>query len=508
VAPRQVSYVEAHGTGTALGDPIEIQALVEAIGAGGREQKCAVGSAKTNIGHLESAAGIAGLIKVVLMMQEREIPPHLHVKQLNPRLKGEELPVFVPSARQKWEPAAGTWRIAGVSSFGFGGANAHAVLEEAAPVPPPQHASERPLHLLALSGRNEAALRDLAVRYQRHLADRHAARAADVCFTANAGRTHFAHRLSVIGAGVEELRAGLAAFVEGRAVPGLYRGALAENTPPKIAFSFSGTAPQAPGAGYELYRTQPAFRDSLDRCDQLMRAHLPRSLLDAMFRDEDSMQQASYAQPALFALQCAIAGLWRSWGIEPSVLYGEGAGECAAAWCAGVFDLADGLRLAAARGRAMQARLEGAAWDELDNAARNLRYRRPRLPLSFGACGARAGEEAVTPAYWCAQARAAAHPVEGTGATGDRLAEVNLEIGPDPARTGDWSSLLERLGALYVRGAAIDWAGFDRDYPRRRVVLPTYPFQRQRHWLAPSAAQASQSAPARPPLPREEPATE
>jgi acyl transferase domain-containing protein len=360
VTPADIGYVEAHGTGTALGDPIEVRALAAVLGTGRpAERPLAVGSVKTNIGHLESAAGIAGLIKAVLCLRHREIPPHLHLERPNPLIPWSEIPLRVPTEPTPWLAAEGP-RLAGVSAFGLSGINAHVVLEEApAEAEEAPRAPGRPLSLLALSAKSEAALREMAESYADHLAAHPSAPLGDFCFSANAGRAHFAHRLALVAASPGQVREQLAAFAAGGAAPGLLTHRVeAGGRRPKIAFLFTGQGSQYTGMGRQLFDTQPTFRRTLERCDELLRPHLERPLLSVIYPEPGSpllLDETAYTQPALFALQIALTELWRSWGIEASAVLGHSVGELAAACVAGALSLEDGLRLAARRGALMQA---------------------------------------------------------------------------------------------------------------------------------------------------------
>ncbi len=350
VKPADVSYIEAHGTGTSLGDPIEVEAIGAALGDGRGDRALMIGSVKTNIGHLESASGIAGLIKVVLSMQHGELPPHLHLQERSPRIPWPNFPIVIPGEPTPWTAQP---RIAGVSSFGFSGTNAHVVLEEAPAREPAAGGSERPAHILTLSARGEPALRQLAQRYADYLAS--SPSLADAAYTANIGRARLSHRLAVVAETPEQAREALALFAAGQEAPGLVSGVAAGGRP-KVAFLFTGQGAQYAGMGRELYDTQPTFRAALDECDRLLRSHLERPLLSVIYPEageESPLDHTTYTQPALFALEYALAKLWQSWGIEPSAVMGHSVGEYVAACLAGVFSLEDGLKLIAARGRLM-----------------------------------------------------------------------------------------------------------------------------------------------------------
>jgi len=343
-----VCFVETHGTGTSLGDPIEANALGAVFAESrSKERPLIIGSVKTNIGHLEAAAGIAGLIKAVLSLQRGEIPPNLHFKQGNPHIDWT-LPLMVPTRVVPFAPIQGR-RVAGVSSFGFSGTNAHVVLEEAPAQPALTTASDRPLHILAFSARNEETLRELAQRHVNGLSVDHAI--ADVCFTANTGRSHFAARLAVIGDSSDGMRDAVSAYVQSRPNPNV-AVRCGDGTRPRVAFLFTGQGAQYPGMGRMLYATSPVFRETLDACAVGFERHLRRDLLDIMFGDNHELLESTYfAQPAIFAIEAALASLWRSWGIEPVALLGHSLGEYSAAFAAGMLSLEDALRLIAERGR-------------------------------------------------------------------------------------------------------------------------------------------------------------
>jgi acyl transferase domain-containing protein len=345
VSPEDVTYVEAHGTGTALGDPIEVQALAAALGqhrAPGRP--LLVGALKSNIGHSEAAAGVAGLAKAILVLQHQAIPPTLHLDEKNPAVDWENLPISIPTELTAWPDNAP--QVIGLSSFGMSGTNAHVVLEAAPVQQKTSNDPERPLHLLALSACNETALCELAARYERLLAQTDAD-LADVCFTANAGRSTFAYRLAVVGENATEIRNGLADLT---AHPHFEPA----GPRPRIAFVYTGQGAQRPGMGAELYRTSPTFRAALDECEELLRPYMDRKLTEILFPapgDESLIDRTVYVQPATFAFQYALTQLWRSWGLEPDLVAGHSLGEYAAACAAGIFSLGDGLRLVAARAR-------------------------------------------------------------------------------------------------------------------------------------------------------------
>ncbi|MEL7333628.1 MAG: beta-ketoacyl synthase N-terminal-like domain-containing protein, partial [Cyanobacteria bacterium J06560_2] len=372
IGAQEVDYIEAHGTGTALGDPIEVNSLKAVFTASRTEDcPCWLGSVKTNIGHLEPAAGIAGLIKVLLALQHEEIPAHLHLKKVNPYIQLNNSPLEIATEQQPWV-ANEQPRIAGVSAFGFGGTNAHVIVSEAA-----QPASEiatsdsqtpadeaslllkpRPLQLLTLSAKSEAALQALVMQYQDWLtADNRniTTLLGDICFTANAGRSHFSHRLALIASSTDQLQTQLQSITDQSTGANIFTGAAPNQRPPKIAFLFTGQGAQYFEMGQELYATHPIFRAELNRCADVLKNY-DIDLLKVLYQENNNtLDQTAYTQPALFAIEYALAQLWKSWGIKPEAVLGHSVGEYAAACIAGIFSLEDGLKLIAERGRLMQA---------------------------------------------------------------------------------------------------------------------------------------------------------
>jgi acyl transferase domain-containing protein/acyl-CoA synthetase (AMP-forming)/AMP-acid ligase II/acyl carrier protein len=587
VTAEQISYVETHGSSTPLGDPIEYDAL-KAVLMRNRtaDQPCILGSVKTNIGHLEAAAGIAGLIKAVLSLYHGEIPPHLHLKKLNQHISLEGTTFSIPTERRPW-PISGR-RLAGVSAFGFGGTNVHVVLEEAPQFQPSMSEIERPAHVLALSGQSEQALKTLAHRYAEALAAEPALSVADVCYTANSGRSHFAHRLALVADSTPQLREQLSAFAAGELPQGAQRGRIATTGRPRIAFLFTGQGSQYYGMARQLYETQPIFRQALDRCDQILRSYLDQPLLSVIYPEAGvastsaPLHETAYTQPALFALEYALAEMWRSWGIEPDIVMGHSVGEYVAACVAGMFSLEDGLKLIATRGRLMQElpergemavifadqsrvaralapfkeqvsiaavngpqntvisgkseavkaiiqrlEAEGAITHPMvvshafhsplmepmltafEQMAQQVQYNPLRIPLVSNLTGrvVDAGET-LNAAYWRQHTRSAVQFASGIQTLAALGYDLFVEIGPQPVLSnmgrrclpdaasswlpslrqdqGNWQVLLESVSAMYIKGVRIDWPGFDSDYVRHRVALPTYPFEREYCWLEPA----------------------
>ena len=359
--PQQIGYVQAHGTGTSLGDPIEMAALKSVLGPGRTAAApCWVGSVKANIGHLEAAAGIAGLIQTVLVLQHGQIPPQPHLQNCNPLIDFEGTPFHIATKSQTW-PANGECRRAGVSSFGFGGTNAHVIVEEApipetAPAEKPQEFNADSLHLLTLSARQASTLKAYADRYRTFLTGVVGDDLPDICYTANARKTRFRYRLAIAGESVTQIQGRLEQYLRGEDGAGIYLGR-ASSRPPQIVFLFSGQGCQYLDMGRQLYETVPLFRATLDTCDKVLRPLLGRSLIDLLYHaeaDYRALNETRYTQPALFALEYALAKLWQSWGIHCDRVIGHSLGEYVAACIAGVFSLEDGLKLVAERGRLMQ----------------------------------------------------------------------------------------------------------------------------------------------------------
>ena len=406
VAPADVDYVEAHGTGTEVGDPVEANATGAAYGRGRpADRPLLIGSVKTNIGHLESAAGVAGVMKVVLAMQQGVIPPHLHFRNPSPQMDWNRLPLRVTAEATQWPVRDGHPPLAGVSGFGWSGTNAHVLLqghpaadggaqagvdrahwaagparptavtlpERVAEVPPATGGlAARASRFLPLSGKSDEALRDLARGYLGWLDDHGAeleeaggaadAPLSDLAWTAGTGRSHFICRAGVVFGNAQSLRDGLRALAEPDA--GAAPTARAK-TEPKVAFAFTGQASQWPGMGQTLYASEPVVRAVLDRCDAVLHSERDASLLDVMFGRPGAsgdLDEPAWKQPAIYALECALAALWASLGVRPEVVVGHSLGEIAAAQTAGVFSLEDGLRFAAARGALIGALPEAGRW--------------------------------------------------------------------------------------------------------------------------------------------------
>jgi len=598
VPPAQIGYVEAHGTGTPLGDPIEMNALMAVLGEQrSSSMRCAVASLKTNIGHLEAAAGIAGLIKAALVLQHRTIPPHLHFSSLNPHMALDGTPFVIPTTALEWGDG-GAPRFAGVSSFGFGGTNAHVLLEEA-PATARGAVADRPAHALTLSAKSQPALVALAATTAGYLRDHPGVSFADAAFTANTGRTGFSYRAAVVAASSAKAATRLDALAARATSNGVFSSEARAGDTPRIAFLFTGQGSQSTGMAKDLFDTEPVFRQAMLEFDETFRAVSGTSLLDVIYPEsesERSIDDTLYTQPALFAVECALARLWASWGVEPDAVLGHSVGEFAAAAVAGLIDPHDGLRLVSARARLMQAlprngsmlvvfadrtRVEAALASLRDCvaiAANNgpsntvisgetaaveaiaadlrsagiatsplhtshafhsplmkpmvaafraelarITFRQPRVPIVSNVTG-RVGDETMrAPEYWCRHILAAVQFADGIDTLHALGARLFVEVGPRPdliamakrVLTSDESvawvpslqprqpaltSMLEGAAMLWVRGARVAWQAVDDPPARRRVSLPSYPFERQRFWIDESEPLASATDPSAHPL--------
>ena len=582
VEPDSIGYLEAHGTGTALGDPIEISALTQVFGGRAPVASCAIGSLKTNLGHLDAAAGVAGLIKAILAVEHAELPPSLHFRTPNPKIDFDSTPFVVNTSLRPWNGRQDLPRRAGVSSFGIGGTNAHAVIEQA---PPRPHVDETASpQLLVLSAKTPAALERAVGQLGDYLATHPDAPLADVAYTMQIGRRQFAHRRAVVCRDVDDA-------VRALSSPSAAIGGVADADNRSCVLLFSGQGSQYVGMARGIYEAEPSFRADVDRCCEALAPHLGfdlRTLLlgERSVEADARLTATAAAQPALFVVEYAVARLWMRWGVRPAALIGHSVGEIVAACLAGVFALDDALSLVAARGRLMQALPLGAmlavplgehelrslltdgvslaaanaptlsvvsgAFDaiaalEQTLTARGLTARRletshafhsdmmspaadafrgevaritlsaPRIPMISNVTGSwLTASDATSPDYWARHLR---EPVAFSRGVSELLgdpARVFVEVGPgrtlatlvrqhgaaaqgrtiatsvphpDDARPAT-IVVLEALGRLWTAGVPIDWSAVHEGRPRRRIPLPTYPFERQRYWIdAPRSVQ-------------------
>ena len=371
IDPATVTCIEAHGTGTAIGDPIEIKALTDVFSEfTDKKAFCAVGSVKTNIGHLDTAAGIAGLIKVVLALYHRQLPPTLNCQMPNPRLRLTASPFYPNVTLQDWQPQEGV-RRAGVSSFGFGGTNCHVVLQEPPAVKPRESALSREHHLFTLSAAGSRSLVEWVERFKTFFVDHPGVSMRDVCYTVNTGRDRFSHRLAVVSRSIKELQKQLDKVSLDQnqqvAVPrstSLFYGQKRAKGQPKVVFLFPGQGAQYPLMARQLYEHEPVFREALSECDEIVEALLGKHIVDYIYSNggsEGELSQTLITQPVMFSINYSLARLWLSWNVKPAVVMGHSLGEYAAACVAGVFSLADALNLVVKRSRLMQEQAERGA---------------------------------------------------------------------------------------------------------------------------------------------------
>ncbi|MBB4634032.1 non-ribosomal peptide synthetase/type I polyketide synthase [Longimicrobium terrae] len=590
VDPSEISYVETHGTATPLGDPIEIAALRSAFGPAAKAS-VALGAVKSNIGHLDTAAGVAGFIKTVLALKHRALPPTLHFRSANPETGLDDSPFYVNAQLRPWE-SDGAPRMAGVSSFGIGGTNAHVVLEEApeAAAPPATDAPQ----LIALSARSEAALERMRANLAAHLEQNPGLALADVAYTLQDGRAEHPYRWAAAARDVDAVREALAR-------PASAARRAAGRTPP-VAFLFPGQGSQYAGMGRELYEREPVYRAEIDRCAALLAPALEMDLRHALFpaaggEDEANalLRETRITQPALFVTEYALARLWMSRGVQPESMLGHSIGEYVAACLAGVFSLEAALRLVAARGRLMQslpagamlavpmpetelaallpaslsmAAVNGAAhcvvsggMAEIDAmeallAGRGVDARRLHTSHAFHSAAmepilaAFAGEvraarpaapsipflsnvtgdwitaaQATDAGYWVRHLRETVRFGDGVARLLEDADRVLLEVGPGetlgtfarrsaggagrvivrslprPDRPAPADlAFLDAAGALWAAGVALDWSAPRGGQARRKLHLPTYPFERTVHRVQPRAA-ASPAPAAETPMP-------
>jgi len=571
VAPETITYIETHGTGTNLGDPIEVAALTQAFRRGtDKNQFCAIGSVKSNIGHLDAAAGVAGFIKAVLSLEHKQIPPSLHFTEPNPEIDFANSPFYVNATLNDWKTGEAP-RRAGVSSFGIGGTNAHVILEEA-PVRE-SSGSSRTRYLLTLSAKTSSALEQATANLLTYLHEHPQVNLADVAYTLQLGRGEFEHRRFVICRDVDD--AVRALQPEGERV----RTASPERQDKPVVFMFPGQGAQQVNMGKDLYEHEPTFREQIDACCELLQPQLGFDLRDVLYPPaeqkeaaEQQLKQTRLTQPALFVTSYALAQLWMEWGIKPQAMIGHSVGEFVAACLSGVMSLKDSLKLVAERGRLMQMLPDGAMlavplsenearrWlsKEISMAAvnapsscvlsgttgaiakveqelaeqgiksrrlatshafhstmmepilvpfaerfRGIVFGRPRIPFVSNVTGTWIEPDAASSAnYWVDHLRQSVRFADSVTELCKDRNRIFLEAGFGRTLCGlvkqqlpeDWTNaavlastnMLETLGELWLGGARVDWAGLYKHEQRMRVPLPTYPFERKRHWLEPS----------------------
>ena len=571
VSAETVSMIEAHGTGTVLGDPIEVEGLTRAFRTtSAAEAYCALGSVKTNIGHLDAGATAAGLIKAVLSLQNEVIPPSLNFKEPNPRIGFCGSPFYVAAEPVAWKRGESP-RRAGISSFGLGGTNAHLLIEEAPARP--ASAPAQGAQLLVLSARTETALARRCADLADWLEHNPGANLADVAHTLRVGRRRFEKRAAIICADPAEAVAKLRRMAPGETLRGTHAGEA-----PPVTFLFPGGGAQYAGMARDLYAAQPAFRAALDACNRIYEARTGGSLVARILDADTPLEQPSVALPALFAVEYAMAQTWLAWGVEPAAMIGHSMGEYAAACLAGVFSLEDALELVLCRGRlfdtlqpgsmlsvplpaadlsdrltadlsiaainrddqcvvsgptdAVQALADTLAKDgvetrrvhinvaahstlvepilgEFGDQLRRITLNAPTRPFLSNLTGDWITEaEATDPDYWVRHLRGTVRFADGMARLLEEPERTFLEIGPGQvlstltrqnARRGaghdviatlrhpqetksDTDFLLEAAAKFWLAGGTFDEAAF-AGAGRRRTPLPTYPFERTRHWI-------------------------
>ncbi len=587
VKPRDISYVEAHGTGTPVGDPIEVVALTQVHrNTSDDVGYCGLGSVKSNIGHLDTAAGVAGLIKTIQALKHRQIPPTLHFKAPNPGLEIETSPFFVVDRAMPWKSTGGLPRRAGVSSLGVGGTNAHVVLEEAPT--PALSGSSRPYQLVCISARTETAVQHAIKRLADCAQANPDLQSADVAYTLHVGRKPFAHRRFAVVAAHESLGDALRD-------PSTVSGGIAPPEGAQVAFMFAGGGAQHPGMGSDLYDSEPVYRGVVDEGLEILRDREDLDLHSVLFPDHAEsavreMERPSIGLPALFVTQMALARQLGHWGIVPDAVIGHSVGEYAAACISGVIGLEDALRLVALRGRLFEDlpkggmlsvalaedQLLGYLNDDLGIAAVNgtelcvvsgpvgalddlearleagdvdtarvkirvaahssmveemlepycrfvssLRLHPPSVRFASNLSGTwLTAEEAVSPEHWAKNVRMTVRFDDGLKTLLDEPNRVLVEIGPGRAlsslarqhalrkptqpvistmrhpheSSNDQQVLLNALGQAWSHGIDVDWKAYYGEEKRRRIPLPTYPFERRRYWIEPGNVVFSEGA--------------
>ncbi|MEO0839174.1 MAG: beta-ketoacyl synthase N-terminal-like domain-containing protein [Cyanobacteria bacterium J06643_5] len=522
VEPAEVGYVEVQGTGSSLGEPIEVGALQAVYGKNrSQDQPLLIGTVKTNIGHLEAASGIAGLMKVICSLQQGEIFPHLHFQQPNPYINWDDIQITVPTKTIPWDKVANK-RLAGVSAFGFSGTNAHVILSAAPIVEPKAVTVERSTHILTITAKTPESLKKLAKNYENYLNANPDLNLGDICFSANTGRSHFQHRLFVAGSSTMEVGQKLAAFNTGNQISGLETQKAKNN--PQIAFLFPGENSDYIGIGRKLYETQPSFRKILENCEEFLRPYLKKPLLEILYSQTGTNQNTSditYRLTANFALEYALFELWKSWGIEPALVAGYGVGEYVAATVAGIFTWEEGLKLSFKQARLMQVVNEvglgtlntfdnvdsiqvKSALEDFENCVKEIAYSQPQIPFISNQNNQLINTEVAKSDYWYRKIRESIEPANVIENLNHQECEIVLELGIKPvlseivlSKTNfkgiwlsslnpaqeDWQQIIQTLGRLYLQGAKVDWLGFDKDYSRINVQLPTYQWEKQRYWI-------------------------
>lgn len=488
VKPGDVDFVEAHGTGTPLGDPIEVQALAAVYGKGRPIGKpLQISSVKTNIGHLEAAAGIVGLIKAVLSLDRGQLLPHRNFVTPNPLIAWDQLPVRVVTEAIMWPSTKERERYAGVSSFGFSGTNCHVLLGEAPPRLEPTASSDRRIHILCLSARSQTALRELAAKYECWF-QTHADQIEDICFAANVGRTHQRCRLVITARTRDELEQRMSRWLADGSCEGVMSGEIVDEHR-TLAVAFSDEPAIGVVFARELYSTSQAFRAAFDQCASAIERHLPGALVD-MLGFSGTLPAGSVRCAFHFAVQYAFYKMWAAWGLSASIVIGCKSGEHVAACVAGLLSLEDALELTAGVIGSRTLALSTSAIPFISTATGKVEEAWPHVAdaLITGTNRAEA---------WTLLSRRGSHLILTIGSDVFLQEDVERDCASQtllmPSRSSEsvWRSIVDVLQALYLSGAAIDWLKFDWPGTRKRLALPTYPFQRKRYWLESPGASAA-----------------
>ncbi|MEH2290136.1 SDR family NAD(P)-dependent oxidoreductase [Nostoc sp.] len=488
IEPETISYIEAHGSGTALGDPIEIAALTKVFRASTEKKNfCAIGSVKTNIGHLDAAAGVAGLIKTALALKHQLIPPSLNFEQPNPEIDFANSPFYVNTKLREWKGS--TPRRAGVSSLGMGGTNTHVVLEEAPTLP--ASSPSRPWQLLVLSAKTESALATATQNLSQYLTRHPDINLADVAYTLQVGRRDFSHRRILICSDVQDAIQALNQPVSQQAVTQFQ-----ELGTRFVAFIFPGVEALYADMGRELYETESVFRTQVEQCCFILKPHLELDLRSVIYPSEseqktavEKLQQTCFAQSALFVIEYALAQLWMSWGIFPQAMIGQGVGEYVAATLAGVFSLEDALVIVAKSSNKLLEKVQ---------------LNPPEIPFISNVSGTWITQaEATDFNYWTQTQQPTLFNEGITELLKDKqrillevgfrktLSNAELTVLHPLEQHSEVAFLLNTLGQLWMLGIKIDWSSFYTNERRYRLPLPTYPFERQRYWIESTTSQES-----------------
>lgn len=574
--PADIDYIEAHGTGTEVGDPIEASVITKIFKGRPKKEPLFVSSVKTVIGHLEAAAGVAGLIKTVLSLKHEKIPPHLNLNKLNSKIDFDKIPAIVPETAVAWKKKEKKKRRAGITAFGMSGTNAHLVLEEAPEPAEPNESKleDRPCHILALSAKTENALETLKDSYKKYIESNESSRLSDICYSANTGRTHFEKRKAFVARDLKDLKSALSKkSIDTTIIPAHDFS----TNGPRVAFLYSGQGSIYSKMGEAFYRSDSTFKSAIDYCGQFLVDQSEKySLAWALYENTKLLDDPVYGQVGLFAFEYATSEMLKNFGIVPEFVIGHSLGEYAAAVTAGVLDLDSALSLVLKRARLLKdlsadgamvaleasedealklikpfASLEIAAVNsplqtvvsgldsdceklvercsdekitvrklsvdfafhssllepvlpELVSEANSIKYSPPQIEWLSTVTGASVGEQSIEGSYWANNTRNKVRFMEALQKAIESGCNMFFEVGPNPQLLGlasqcahqgmlylpcsregkeSWSTLFESIQRGYQSGLNLDWQNLDKDHSRNLLSLPTYPFQKRRHWL-------------------------